>query len=169
MTEPEEEEEAPDIPVTDQPGEVEMPVPTALPEPETEEDFEEGEDNTENTDSDKLIEPKNRKLFQKSLSLSVFQYYLHLLQNLPPPFPVQAMSEPASQPPGLICYRNISGPPLLRFCLFLLRICLIPNSYLLWQDHGKSTREEAVIINAIHAPIILFNFSVLLSIASDCR
>ena len=28
-------EEAPDIPVTDQPGEAEMPVPTALPEPET--------------------------------------------------------------------------------------------------------------------------------------
>ena len=59
QTEPEEEEEAPDIPVTDQPGEAEMPVPTALPEPETvEEDFEEGEDNTENTDSDKLIEPE---------------------------------------------------------------------------------------------------------------
>ena len=55
QTEPEEEEEAPDIPVTDQPGEAEMPVPTALPEPETvEEAFEEGKDNTENTDSDEL-------------------------------------------------------------------------------------------------------------------
>ena len=44
QTEPEEEEEAPDIPVTDQPGEAEMPVPTALHEPETvEEAFEEGE------------------------------------------------------------------------------------------------------------------------------
>ena len=59
QTEPEEEEEAPDIPVTDQPGEAEMPVPTALPEPETvEEAFEEGKDNTENTDSDELIEPE---------------------------------------------------------------------------------------------------------------
>ena len=57
QTEPEEEEEAPDIPVTDQPGEAEMPVPTALPEPETvEEAFEEGKDNTENADSDELIE-----------------------------------------------------------------------------------------------------------------
>lgn len=54
QTEPEEEEEAPDIPVTDQPGEAEMPVPTALPEPETvEEAFEEGKDNTENTDRDR--------------------------------------------------------------------------------------------------------------------
>ena len=61
QTEPEEEEEAPDIPVTDQPGEAEMPVPTALPEPETvEEAFEEGKDNTENTDSDELIEPEKR-------------------------------------------------------------------------------------------------------------
>ena len=59
QTEPEEEEEAPDIPVTDQPGEAEMPVPTALPEPETvEEAFEESKDNTENTDSDELIEPE---------------------------------------------------------------------------------------------------------------
>lgn len=59
QTEPEEEEEAPDIPVTDQPGEAEMPVPTALPEPETvEEAFEEGKDNTENADSDELIEPE---------------------------------------------------------------------------------------------------------------
>ena len=58
QTEPEEEEEAPDIPVTDQPGEADMPVPTALPEPETvEKAFEEGKDNTENTDSDELIEP----------------------------------------------------------------------------------------------------------------
>ena len=59
QTEPEKEEEAPDIPATSQPGEAEMPVPTALPEQETvEEAFEEGEDNAENTDSDELTEPE---------------------------------------------------------------------------------------------------------------
>ena len=59
QTEPLEEEETTDIPVTSQPGETETPATTALPEQETvEEAFEESEDNTENTDNDELIEPE---------------------------------------------------------------------------------------------------------------
>ena len=64
QTEPEEEEEAPDIPVTDQPGRLRLQFRQPCLNHWWRKIFEEGEDNAENTDGDKLIRPEEEpKLF----------------------------------------------------------------------------------------------------------